>query len=196
MTRLGILSVPYVVLLVTLLLVTACDTDDVSPTSQELHTSISVRSPAEPSKEVAESVASTATILRDHLPVVEFVRSNEITVRLPVEVPPRSEYVIGLSGRKTLDERGMLFHYPSPDSHVSFWMKNTYFDLSIAFISSELRVVEIRSMNAKSLEIIRPLASHQYAIEVSEGWYSKHGIVVGDRVRFLFELPTSDEDHN
>jgi uncharacterized membrane protein (UPF0127 family) len=137
----------------------------------------------------AEPTASSGATPRDQLPVVEFLRADGVVVSLPVEVPPRSEYGIGLSGRYQLDERGMLFHYSDPESHIGFWMKNTHIDLAIAFVSSDFRIVEIHQMEAESLDIIRPQAAHQYAVEAPAGWYDAHGVAVGDRVRFTFELP-------
>ena len=121
--------------------------------------------------------------------MIEFVRADGSLAPLPVEVPPRSEYGIGLSGRYTLDERGMLFHYSSPEGRHTFWMLNTHIDLSIAFVSGDLRVVEIRAMEADSLDRITPEVDHQYVVEAPAGWYAQHGIEVGDEVRFLFELP-------
>lgn len=121
--------------------------------------------------------------------MVEFLRADGVVVSFPIEVPPRSEYGIGLSGRYELDERGMLFHYSDPESHIGFWMKNTHINLAIAFVSGDLRIVEIHEMEAESLEIIRPQAAHQYAIEAPAGWYDAHGVAAGDRVRFAFDLP-------
>ena len=136
-----------------------------------------------------EPTATTGAIPRGELPVIEFVRADGSLAPLPVEVPPPSEYGIGLSGRYTLDERGMLFHYSSPEGRHTFWMLNTHIDLSIAFVSGDLRVVEIRAMEADSLDRITPEVDHQYVVEAPAGWYAQHGIEVGDEVRFLFELP-------
>src|SRR5262245_40665951 len=59
-----------------------------------------------------QPIASTANTPRASLPVAEFERSDGTLARLPIEVPPPTEYNIGLSGRRTLgDERGMLFYY-------------------------------------------------------------------------------------
>ena len=144
--------------------------------------------PGDPTPPV-EPTATTGAIPRGELPVIEFVRADGSLAPLPVEVPPRSEYGIGLSGRYTLDERGMLFHYSSPEGRHTFWMLNTHIDLSIAFVSGDLRVVEIRAMEADSLDRITPEVDHQYVVEAPAGWYAQHGIEVGDEVRFLFELP-------
>ena len=154
-------------------------------TSAPAATPTSASSPAP----AAEPTAISGATPRDQLPVVEFLRADGVVVSLPIEVPPRSEYGVGLSGRYELDERGMLFHYSDPESHVGFWMKNTRINLAIAFVSSEFRIVEIHEMVAESLDIIRPQAAHQYAVEAPAGWYDAHGLAAGDRVRFTFELP-------
>ena len=108
-------------------------------------------------------------------------------VSLPVEVPPRTEYSIGLSGRYELGERGMLFHY-AEEGRRSFWMKNTHFDLDIAFIGADFVIREIFGMEAESLEIRRPDDTYRYAVEAPSGWYAANGVQVGDTARFAFVL--------
>lgn len=135
-----------------------------------------------------EVVASTVSTTLENLDVVEFTNSEGQVATLRIEVPPRTEYSIGLSGRYALGERGMLFHYPQ-DRQGAFWMKNTHIDLSIAFIDAQLRIVEIREMTAESLDLVQPASPYRYAVEASRGWYAERGIEAGDQARFLFELP-------
>lgn len=202
MTRLR--AVPCLLTALALLLA-ACDSGEQAPAATSVavtpattattalagSTSAPAATPARASSPApaAEPTASSGATPRDQLPVVEFLRADGGVVSLPIEVPPRSEYGIGLSGRYELDERGMLFHYSDPQSHIGFWMKNTHINLAIAFVSSDFRIVEIHEMEAESLDIIRPQAAHQYAVEAPSGWYDAHGVAVGDRVRFTFELP-------
>lgn len=130
-----------------------------------------------------EPTATTGSLPRADLPIVEFVRASGGSVCLPTEVLPRKEFTIGLSGRYELDERGMLFHFGGA-GRGSFWMKNTHVDLSIAFVGADSRIVEIREMKAESLDYVTPGADYVYAIEAQPGWYARHGITVGDEVRF------------
>jgi uncharacterized membrane protein (UPF0127 family) len=130
-----------------------------------------------------EPTATTGSLPRADLPIVEFVRASGGSVCLPTEVLPRKEFTIGLSGRYELDERGMLFHFGA-SGRGSFWMKNTHVDLSIAFVGVDSRVVEIREMKAESLDYVTPGADYVYAIEAQPGWYARNGITVGDEVRF------------
>ena len=118
---------------------------------------------------------------------MEFVRADGSAVALPIEIPPRDEYGIGLSGRYALGERGMLFHYPDASDARAFWMKDTHVDLDIAFLGPDLAIREIFGMEAESLEIRRPAAPYQYAIEAPAGWYGRHGVRTGDRARFAFD---------
>ncbi|MSQ41864.1 MAG: DUF192 domain-containing protein [Dehalococcoidia bacterium] len=136
----------------------------------------------------AEPTATTGALPLERLGVIEFLRADGVAVPLRVEVPPRAEYGIGLSGRYALGERGMLFHYDDPHTRVAFWMKNTRVDLAIAFVDGSFRVVEIREMQAESLEIITPQQDYQYAVEAPARWYERNGIRAGDQVRLRFSL--------
>ena len=136
-----------------------------------------------------EPTASTGALAIEELPLIEFERADGSVVTLPVEVPPRSEYGLGLSGRYELGERGMLFHYLDDESVRAFYMRNTHIDLDIAFARSNFEVIAIETMTAESLDLVRPEQGFQYAIEAPAGWYAEHGIEVGDRVRITFELP-------
>ncbi|MDI6740182.1 MAG: DUF192 domain-containing protein [Candidatus Edwardsbacteria bacterium] len=91
----------------------------------------------------------------------------------------------GLMFRKTMPEdEGMLFvfEYPQP---LSFWMKNTYLPLDIAFVSSDYRILNILSMKPLD-EVLRYTSAGAalYAIETNQGWFEKHGVKAGDRIRF------------
>lgn len=138
-----------------------------------------------------EPVASTAAIPEDELPVVEFAVGGVIIAALGLEVPPREEYGIGLSGRTTLGERGMLFDYGVPDHLGPFWMKNTHVDLDIAFVGADARIVAIRQMEAEALDLVESGAPYQWAIEAPSGWYEAHGIEVGAEVLFRFDTPSA-----
>jgi uncharacterized membrane protein (UPF0127 family) len=132
-------------------------------------------------------VASTAAIATEDLPRVRFVVATGMEAVLPVEVPPQEEYAIGLSGRRTFEGRGMLFYYPDGRHTGGFWMKGTLFDLDIAFVDADLRVIEVIRMTAESLEIHQPSQPYLAAIEAPAGWYAQRGIGPGARVQFLFD---------
>jgi hypothetical protein len=145
--------------------------------------------PAPATPATPEPVASTAATPTDQLPVVQFVRADGTTVELPVEVPPRREYGIGLSGRTALAGRGMVFYYPNAEGNAGFWMKNTHIDLSIAFVDTGGRITEIDEMQADSLDIHRPAKPYEFAIEAPSGWYAQQRVQAGDQMRLEFALP-------
>lgn len=135
-----------------------------------------------------EPTASTGALPVQQLPLVEFVRADGSAVSLPIEVVPRAEYRIGLSGRYTLDERGMLFYYEDPAQRSGFWMKNTHIDLTLAFANGDGEIVAIEDLVAESEVIVKPEPEYQYIVEAPAGWYAAHGIAVGDTLRLAFNL--------
>lgn len=121
-------------------------------------------------------------------------------------VPLKIEHAIsseerakGLMERRSLDaDTGMLFHFPAPQT-VSFWMYNTYLDLSIAFIDEKSTLVEIYEMKAypdlkdETFFFNNRVTSKrlvQYALEMNKNWFAKHGIKPGDRLLWNLNEPT------
>jgi len=90
----------------------------------------------------------------------------------------------GLMYRHHLPEdRGMLFIFPYPQ-RLSFWMKNTYVPLSIAYVGSDWVIKEIYDMEPLDEKPVVSRHAVQYALEVNRGWFRRHGVKVGDTVRF------------
>ena len=145
--------------------------------------------PPAPTQPPVEPTATTGALAIEELPVVEFVRGDGSVVALSVEVPPRSEYGIGLSGRYELGERGMLFHYADDERARSFWMRNTHIDLDIAFVGADLVIIDIQRMTADTDDRHQPDRGFMYAVETPAGWYEANGIAAGDAMRLTFELP-------
>lgn len=109
---------------------------------------------------------------------------------LSVEIADTSEKMQrGLMFRKSLaDNTGMLFIFPD-EAPRSFWMKNTYIDLSIAFFDAAKKIVDIQEMKATSvMETAPPTYPSQhlskYALEMPKGWFTKNKIKVGESFRF------------
>ncbi len=108
------------------------------------------------------------------------------TLFVEVAVTPQ-EREIGLMYREFLPENnGMLFIFEQ-ESHLSFWMKNTFIPLSIAFINSKGIIVDIQQMEPMTINSHISKLPAKYALEVNKGWFKKHHIAVGDTVKFLFD---------
>jgi uncharacterized protein len=89
----------------------------------------------------------------------------------------------GLMFRDSLPEdRGMLFVFEQPKT-ASFWMRNTKIPLSIAYVDSTGKILEIESMKPFD-ETVVPSVSDQvsYALEVNQGWFGRHGIAPGAKI--------------
>jgi uncharacterized membrane protein (UPF0127 family) len=113
--------------------------------------------------------------------LIETRRGERIPVRAEI-ARSGTERSRGLMYRKNLaDGEGMLFFFER-DEILSFWMKNTYIPLSIAFVSFRGEILEIRDMEARSLKLIRSSRSCRYALEVPQGYFGRAGIAAGDRI--------------
>tara|TARA_B100000287_G_C20667790_1_gene792303 strand:- start:2697 stop:3125 length:429 start_codon:yes stop_codon:yes gene_type:complete len=90
----------------------------------------------------------------------------------------------GLMHQKLLEKNsGMIFIWPSSKKHC-MWMKNTSLPLSLAYLSTDGRIVEIYDMVPFSEESICSIQKVRMALEVNRGWFSKNQITVGDRINF------------
>ena len=78
-------------------------------------------------------------------------------------------------------DHGMIFVFAQPQQ-LGFWMKNTFVPLSIAFIDSTGRILNIEDM-APQTEATHPSRGPAlYALEMRKGWFRDHGVQPGDRV--------------
>ena len=95
----------------------------------------------------------------------------------------KDERTAGLSNRALhANNSFMLFVYDQPQQ-VSFWMKDTRKDLSIAFINANNRIFQIENLKARSLKIVKSESFEvKYALEVPKSFFSAHSIKIGDEV--------------
>lgn len=85
----------------------------------------------------------------------------------------------GLMFREELPEgEGMLFVFEDTDIR-SFWMRDTYVPLDIAFLDSALRIVDIQPMEPETEEFTESSEPAMFALEVPRGWFDEQGIDVG-----------------
>lgn len=115
------------------------------------------------------------------LRIAQLKISNESLTAEIADTPQASEN--GLMFRDSLPEdHGMLFIFDQPKK-ASFWMKNTKIPLSIAYIDSNGKILEIKSMNPLD-ETIVPSNSEEvaYALEVNQGWFARHRVSSGTKI--------------
>jgi uncharacterized membrane protein (UPF0127 family) len=91
----------------------------------------------------------------------------------------------GLMFRQSMPENeGMLFVYKEPQE-MSFWMRNTFIPLDIAFVDADGIILNIHQAKPLDDSIhYRSAGAAKYVIETNQGWFSRHGIRPGDKVTF------------
>lgn len=122
------------------------------------------------------------------LPVVEV---GDAAFKVEVADDP-AERAQGLSGRAGLtDDGGMLFVYQDPVV-PGFWMRQMRFALDFVWIGQNCEVVDVTPnvpppgarTSESELTLYHPAAPVLYNLEVNAGTAERHGIEVGDAVRF------------
>lgn len=89
----------------------------------------------------------------------------------------------GLMFRESLAlNAGMIFVFDHAQRQC-FWMKNTPLPLSIAFIASDGRIVNIAHMEPRSEKTHCSNEPVAVALEMSQGWFASKGIKPGDRLQ-------------
>lgn len=116
------------------------------------------------------------------------IAGQEIKVDLAL-TPAEQEQ--GLSGRTSLAENsGMLFVFDAPGQY-NFWMKDMKFAIDMIWLSSDMKVIYIKSDAKPELypETYGPNVvdgSARYVLEVPDGFSDKNNLKVGDMARFEY----------
>ena len=130
-----------------------------------------------------------AQVPNQRLPTVE-IEAGIHLIRAEVAADNQTR-ALGLMYREALGRNeGMLFVF-NERGRECFWMKNTRIPLSIAFIADDGLIVNIADMapyDETSHCAARPV---RFALEMERGWFAKHGISAGQRLRNprLFSVP-------
>jgi uncharacterized protein len=107
------------------------------------------------------------------------------TVRAEVARTPEQRER-GLMYRESLEHgRGMLFVFPDVQIR-SFWMKNTFIPLDIAYLDANLRIVDIQAMEPLDEDTYPSARPAMFALEVPLGWFAQAGVAVGDEAHVVF----------
>jgi uncharacterized membrane protein (UPF0127 family) len=98
-----------------------------------------------------------------------------------------AQRVTGLSNRASIaPDSGMVFAWAADQNpqFAGFWMKDTHFDLSVAFLDANKRVLNIEDMVKETLTTHLAVAPYRYAVEAPRGWFASHGVVTGATATF------------
>ena len=138
---------------------------------------------------VALTVSACPKTSEAGLPMMKMTIGDE-TIRVEV-ASTDAQRGRGLMYRRDMKaNRGMLFVYPTR-TNLSFWMKNTFLPLTIAFIADDGTIVHLEDMAPQTTESHRSPKRVRYALEMNQGWFETNGIEVGAKA--VFELPEGVE---
>ena len=91
----------------------------------------------------------------------------------------------GLMFRQRLGQNeGMVFRFQEA-RQVCMWMKNTLLPLSVAFIDSEGRIINIEDMKPQTEDAHCGKKPARYALEMAQGWFRERNIKPGTPVSGL-----------
>ncbi|MCC7040408.1 MAG: DUF192 domain-containing protein [Burkholderiales bacterium] len=91
----------------------------------------------------------------------------------------------GLMQRFSLQpDHGMLFVFERAEP-LAFWMKNTFIPLSIAFIGSDGKIINVEDMQPQTETTHWSKGPARYALEMKKGWFAEKGIGPGAVVQGL-----------
>jgi uncharacterized protein len=108
------------------------------------------------------------------------IGTHKLTAEVASSPDQRS---VGLMNRFSLKpDHGMLFVFERNEP-LSFWMRNTYIPLSIAFIAPDGHIVNIEDMKPQTEEAHWSRGPAMYALEMKKGWFAERGIGPGAVVK-------------
>lgn len=88
----------------------------------------------------------------------------------------------GLMYRKKIGpNEGMLFLFDTP-AKVCMWMKNTFIPLSVAFIDTSGRIINIEDMAPQTMDSHCAKKPALYALELNQGWFKQKNINPGSTI--------------
>ena len=94
------------------------------------------------------------------------------------------QQMTGMMWRTNMPENtAMIFVHPQP-RQASYWMKNCYVPLSIAYIDTEGAILEIRDLQPHdTISVVSAATNVRFALETPQGWFQRHNINTGAVVR-------------
>lgn len=113
------------------------------------------------------------------------------SVPMTIEVADTEELrTCGLMHRTAMDENhGMLFVFQQ-DGNGAFWNRNTFIPLTLAWITVDGVIANLTDMEPVRPEdrpqrntLYSPGVTYRYVVEANQGWFTRNGVNIGDKVR-------------
>lgn len=137
------------------------------------------------------AIVCVQPVAAQSLPTTELtINGHRVTAEVATTVATRA---IGLMRRFSLGpDHGMLFVFNAPQP-LTFWMKDTYIPLSIAFIAADGHILNIEDMAPQTESAHNSRGAAMFALEMKKGWFAQLAITAGDRVDGLAKAPKAKE---
>ncbi len=103
-------------------------------------------------------------------------------IQAELAVTPDQQATGMMFRRQMGTNEGMLFVERSAAVRC-FWMRNTLLPLTIAFVADDGTIVNLADMEPQSEASHCSAKPVRYALEMNQGWFAKHGIKAGMRLR-------------
>lgn len=117
------------------------------------------------------------------------INGNNVQIYIVDNDETRTEGLMYVQDNELKINQAMLFVYPV-STYLSFYMRNTYIPLDIAFITSDGYVINVDRMNPHSLHSHWSRGPVKYALEMKKGAFSRFGIVPGVHIKDIVGLST------
>ena len=111
------------------------------------------------------------------------IKEKIFKIWLALDSKQKEEGLSLLSSDEVSFEEGMLFIYPYEEK-LSFWMKDTFFDLDIAYIKSDGRVIDMFTMPKMTEKAFSSSEKVRYVLELRAGEFEKMGLKLGEKIVF------------
>lgn len=94
------------------------------------------------------------------------------------------QQMTGMMWRTNMAENeAMIFVHPTP-RQASYWMKNCFVPLSIAYLDTAGVILEIHDMHPHDTNsVVSASTNVRFALETPQGWFQRHNIRPGAVVR-------------
>lgn len=140
---------------------------------------------------VCFSLTALPAVSAAELPTIDLaIKGHRLVAEIAATETTRET---GLMHRFSLQrDHGMLFVFKDAQPQA-FWMKNTYVPLSIAFVGSDGRILNIDDMAPLTESTHLSRGAALYALEMKKGWFAERGIATGDPVTGLEKAPKPRE---
>ena len=130
---------------------------------------------------LACSFASAQEGPQARLPSVNITAGMHV-IHAEVAQSPQAQ-MVGMMHRTAMaGNEGMLFVNAQSERRC-FWMRNTLFPLTIAFIADDGTIVNLADMAPKSEQSHCSEKPVRFALEMRQGWFDKRAIKAGFKLR-------------